>query len=241
MKNPFEELKEDSEESKGTVLKPMRLLSKIDELKGGKTGLNEIRDKAFVSFLYLSACRVEECVQYIKEIARHKPEERDIKGEYIMRTGIDGKKYPAEEREHISEPLRRDSIVDFHDHLLVTDVRNLKRRDKIPPRPIPIFKGELEMPFIKHLKRYIDTLDPNLFMFDFTRQRAFQILEDIGINPHQLRHTRLTHLCTFYPFSLFDLQNFVAWKSIKSADSYVHLTKEDILVKFRSVGVAEEI
>lgn len=250
-RNPYEEIKEDLEEMERVALEPLVLLKKIDSIKGGNTGINEIRDKAFASFLYLTGCRIEECVKYIREIARYPEKEREeinkktgkVKGEYIIRKDKKGKEYLADKREWIGEPILRGAISDFHDHILVKGVRNLKRKwnDKAKSRPVPIFKGELEMPFIKHLNNYIKKIDdPDYRLFDFTRQHAFEILKDVKINPHQLRHTRITHLCTFYPFSLFDLQNFVAWKSVRSADDYVHLTKEDILVKFRYVGAAKE-
>lgn len=63
--------------------------------------------------------------------------------------------------------------------------------------------------------------------------RAIQgkdIIEDYvkGVNPHYLRHCRLTHLVQTYGFNELQLMRFAGWTNTKPAIVYVHLNWMDL-------------
>lgn len=201
---------------KGSIdaLSPEELLYRIKGLKSG----NETRDRAFISFLYLTAARIQEVVNYILEVGL-----RGKDGEVIK------------EREYVGEPIKKEQIFTYGDDtnkVEVMNVRILKRGDKLK-RNIPIYINDLERPFYEFLKLYLDTLEDNDYLFNFTARRGRQIMQRIDIFPHLLRHSRLSHLVIYYGFTENFLQQFTGWKDTRQAGIYVHLRTQDLFNKFK--------
>ena len=118
----------------------------------------------------------------------------------------------------------RDSVIEVH------NVRVLKRRGRAY-KTIPIIRNDIEKPFINILLDYLKTLSDDDYLFNMTRERAWQILNEIDIFPHLLRHCRATHLITDYDFSTIQLQRFIGWKKLDSASDYLHLSTKDLIKK----------
>lgn len=188
--------------------------------------LNSLRDKALVSFLYLTGCRIEEVVKYIIE--------RNPKRELTNKQTK--KKYSAPILERIKQGngIKKKQLIFEDDNLTIYNIRCLKRKkDNAIKRTIPILLKEKEKPFVKLIQEYIKELDREQELFPITRARAYQILSEIGLFPHYLRHLRLTHLVIDYNFSNEHLRRFTGWTSGKPTDEYVHLSAEDLLEKMR--------
>lgn len=192
------------------------ILSRIEEIKGEKI----IRDKAFIAFLYLSAARIEEVVYYILEPRVNKV------GEVII-----------DKRYYIGKPLKKSDIEIFGDgdytrSITILNVRCLKRREgNRGLRNISVYIGDLEKPFLKYLRTYLDTLEQKSFLFLFTRSRAWKILNNVRMHPHLLIHSRCTHLTTRYGYSPHDLMRVRGWTDTKPSGRYVHLDTSDLVNK----------
>jgi integrase len=173
------------------------------EILGALCQLPVLRDRALLSFLYLTGCR-------ISEVVRYKHRSKDWKG----------------------EPIKKDQVEIQSDFIIIHNVRVLKTRKEIRFKKVPIRVNSLEHPFINQFLEYFNKIsDPNAYLFDITRQRAFQILKTVGIFPHLLRHTRVTHLISDYDFSVPQLQKFFGWIKWDSAGEYAHLDIRDIMKK----------
>ena len=162
----------------------------------------QLRDQALVSYMYLTGSRVEEIVKFMDETPPSK---------------------------QIADPIKKNQIVFEGNFMIINNVRCLKRRKRgLRSIPIPISKEDLFMPF---LKNYLDTIKDEDFLFNMTRQRALQILDEIGMFPHYLRHLRATYLTTKYGFTHSELKQFFGWTSTAPADFYVHLNIENLKEK----------
>jgi len=193
------------------------ILDKIKQLKS-------LRNQALVCFLYLTGCRVEEVVKFIKEKNPHRIVKRD--DQWV--------KAPIENRSLIGLPIQKKQIEIEDDNLTIRNVRCLKRKTMVR-RSIPILFKDKEMSFINILQSYLNGLQEDDYLFPITRTRAYQILSKIGLFPHYLRHIRMTHLVVDYNFSSGHLKKFTGWSDSKTADDYVHLSVDDLLDKMRSV------
>ena len=132
-------------------------------------------------------------------------------------------------------------------------VRELKKKDierqtkngmdiilfKIPNRKNPN-KSYKEIPvviennkrFIEMIKEHTDNLNDEDIIFDISQQRAgVLLLKEFGVNPHYLRHVRLTHLVTVYDFNDQDLVNYAGWTDSQPTTTYVSLRYSDYLKK----------
>lgn len=226
-------IRESMMEEQGSIrhMTPNELIAAINSLDG----INVLRDRALVSLLYLTACRVEEVVNYIHEIREKKVKSLDKFGRPIIL-----KERCITERRYIGEPIKRkDIIVSEYDskRIEIHNVKILKKklntRSKYKTRIVPVYINDLEKPFVKMLFDYLNTLnDEEDMLFPLTRQRVFQILQKIGIFPHLLRHTRLSHLSIYYNFNPSYLREMTGWSSTKPADVYVHLNKDDLFDAF---------
>ncbi len=109
-----------------------------------------------------------------------------------------------------SSPTEREMLRDF-----VKYVRETKHPDT------PIFYGiSRQMAWNR-----ISTAHANLEAIEnrSTTNRKPIILYDQPINPHFLRHCRLTHLVETYGFDAGRLTLFAGWTSFRPAKTYVHL------------------
>src|SRR3990172_772865 len=126
--------------------------------------------------------------------------------------------------------------------LQINNLHTEKNR-KRPVREL-IFPIEKEKMLIDMLYEYLDSVNDDDILFNFTRQRAWQIIHPIILKNkpialqktlngnHYLRHCRNTHLALIYDFNEYELQEWNGWSDIRPARVYVHVKKKDIARKF---------
>lgn len=133
---------------------------------------------------------------------------------------------------------------------LVVKLVTLKNR-RVPLRNVPVPMKHMERPMVNAISDYVvsrgmDGSDRPLFSFSRTNAwnrlskieftvRALdknrkEIISDYTrpINPHYLRHCRLTHLVQHYDFNEIQLMRFAGWTNSKPAIIYVHLNWLDL-------------
>jgi len=170
------------------------------------------RDAALIATLYLTGCRIEELLKY-------KHYKLDIKGKPVKKEQIE---------------IRGDEIIFRNIRCLkLTRNRNGVKSHRAQVRNIPIVFNQLEKPLIRYLMDYIKGLNPEDPLFNITRWRAYQILSEIGLYPHLLRHARLTHLAVDYDFGEAQLRHFTGWSTSNTAKHYTHLRISDLINKMK--------
>ena len=93
---------------------------------------------------------------------------------------------------------------------------------------------DIEKPFIDIFLEYYNSIDdPDAYLFNITRQRAYQLLEKLGIFPHLLRHARMTHLVVDYKFDIADMMKITGWKRAQTAMTYTHLNVTNLVEKMQ--------
>lgn len=171
-----------------------------DEVLKKIKGLPEQKFRAFAAFLYLSGAR-------IREVLGHK--EKGLKG-------FCPKQY-------------RKVYEDGVELRVFREMWTLKRRGgKVLRRSIPVVVGR-EREFVRIVDDWMDSRDPSVPAFGFSRQYGWLIIREMGMFPHFLRHLRNTHLVTEYGYNSSLLKNFNGWSDEKPASVYVHLGFDDLL------------
>ncbi len=114
--------------------------------------------------------------------------------------------------------------------IMLVTLRNEKNKQrKYKKIPVPVDK---ERELITYFLDYVDSIEEDV-LFNFTEQNAWkQMIKKIGVNPHFLRHIRLTHLVTEYDFNEYLLGMFAGWTDIRPAKHYMELKWKDILQKY---------
>lgn len=147
--------------------------------------------------------------------------------------------------------VKSDSLGDY------ITVRLLTRKNKrIPFRDVPVPMKHREKNMVDYIYSYmeIETQKKTDRIFNhLTRTNAWNrltknsvriraihgkaILDDHEqrVNPHYLRHCRLTHLVQHYGFNDIQLMRFAGWSNTKPATVYVHLNWMD-LARVMNIG-----
>ena len=84
--------------------------------------------------------------------------------------------------------------------------------------------------FVDDILPYINSRGNRLFTFN-TPRRGHQIISKIGMNPHWLRHIRLTHLVTIYGLNEQQVIRFAGWSDGRPSARYMELRWQDIAEK----------
>jgi len=180
------------------------LLNVIRLVKGKRT---KLRNQALITFLYLTAARVEEVIggtfgknkeYYVPAITRGDIKIQEFKGQ---------------------------------EFLVVKNVITLKRRGnpKKFTRTIPI-NCKAERQFLYYIYKYLDTKEWEAPLFKITRDMVYKIVkEQTGWYPHFLRDLRNTHLVQLYNLSSFALWRLNNWARLEMAERYVRLSAKDIM------------
>ena len=213
------------------ILRRHEILQRINSISGDY----ELRDKALIASLYLCGCRVEELVKYIIERNPHKIKttKRRVFEEgheliYVERTPD-----PIMKRMMRGFPVIKDQFEIWEDKIIVTNVRCLKNRKVHSVRNIPIVVNRMEQPFIDVILDYLDTLEDDTPLFNFSRTYAYKICSRVELFPHYLIHLRCTHLATDYGFTDMQLMKFRGWTDTRPAKVYTHLNVDDLVEKMK--------
>ncbi|MEM2175196.1 MAG: tyrosine-type recombinase/integrase [Candidatus Micrarchaeia archaeon] len=117
--------------------------------------------------------------------------------------------------------------------LLITlyNEKHKKRKiKKIPIVPVNIVERKLANYVIEYTNLFSDVKD---VMWNISHQRAWKIFKKyLKMNPHFLRHIRLTHLVTEYNFNEHELKMYAGWTDTRPSSRYVEMRWTDILNKF---------
>jgi len=142
---------------------------------------------------------------------------------------------PEDIHEHRSEELG--------EYLTVRLLTRKNRRAKIRDVPVPLQQAEKAM--VSYVNKYKGSGDGKIFT-GLSRTNAWNRLSKVsisvrairgkeilpeftkGVNPHYLRHCRLTHLVQHYGFNELQLMRFAGWTNTKPAIVYVHLNWMDL-------------
>jgi len=193
--------------------------------------IEDIRDRALFSTLYLTACRISEITRYqkrhwgIKKVViikeGYKPK-RVMKQDYTKLTKI-GILQDGLKRKDIKEvKIKNIPCVQFI-------LRNLKhRKKKIKVIPIRL-DNEINKKLWHYIYVYIQTLEDWRELFPFENRNGERILNKIGWNPHSLRKVRLTHLYRYENYNDHDLMNYAGWTDARPSTDYIKSTPEDLI------------
>lgn len=128
--------------------------------------------------------------------------------------------------------------------LIIRLLTRKNRKSKI--RYVPVLMQQSEKPMVSYVNKWIlwdggESIFPGL-----SRTNAWNRLSKVkitiraihgkiiipeytrGVNPHYLRHCRLTHLVQHYSFNEVQLMRFAGWTNPKPAGVYVHLNWMDL-------------
>lgn len=184
------------------VLKDKGIVPSIGDIRQRIISIKNPRDRFFITVTYLTAGRVQEVLSL-------KPE-------------------------NITRAIRNDREVLLFDYM--KNEKNKKRPTKSIPIPL-----EREPELCDVVLTYIEALEArsdgeigvkNTGLFGFkTARHGWYIMKQYGVNPHWLRHIRLTHLVTVYDFSDQLLVRWAGWTDSKPAKHYIELKWFDFLDK----------
>lgn len=143
---------------------------------------------------------------------------------------------PEDIHEHKSEELG--------EYLTVRLLTRKNRRAKI--RDVPVPTQQVEKAMVSYVNKYTRSGSGGRLFSGLSRTNAWNRLSKIeitvrairgkeilpeftkGVNPHYLRHCRLTHLVQHYGFNELQLMRFAGWTNTKPAIVYVHLNWMDL-------------
>ena len=178
-----------------------------------------LRNKALVSFLYLSARRVSEVVG--RHVTYLNP--KDVSTVVV------------DEFKGVGLSDIRETVIN-EVPVLVFNTRILKK-GRLKQRGLREMHADTtidlrDSPFSDYIVAWIahQRLAGKNVLFDIGRHRVYQILRDADpliVGPHWFRHQRLTHLAqTLDPYAL---RNVAHWSNLNPAMSYVHNNPIDYL------------
>lgn len=121
--------------------------------------------------------------------------------------------------------------------LLVTLYNEKNKRRKIKKIPL-LAVNENERLLINYIIEYVNRFgEKRKPLWDISHQRVWKkCLKYLGMNPHWLRHLRLTHLVTDYNFNEHELKMFAGWTDTRPAAAYIEMRWMDILKKLEQNG-----
>jgi len=135
----------------------------------------------------------------------------------------------------ITRELKRGDIISTEykgRKLILFNLPNRKNKGRTRKQiPIPVDKErdllEIALPYINQFN------DPEQVLFPFNDRRAYQLIsKHLKINPHWIRHIRLTHLVVLHDFNDQLLIRFAGWVDGRAAGHYMELKWKDILQKY---------
>lgn len=123
-------------------------------------------------------------------------------------------------------------IVDNHEFLLFKNLYTEKNKNH-PKRNVPVMISK-ENKFTDLILEYLKVCPHDKPIFNFTRQWAWNLLKrNWKLKPHDLRHTRITHLITEYDLGETAIMRLAGWSGARGSQEkmmliYSHLRWQDI-------------
>jgi len=160
-------------------------------------------------------------VEEVKELALSIPNER-TRALFVMGYLTAGR---ISEILEIQKKDLKPEKVDGRDVLLIRMANRKNRKNKHKEIGIPI---DTHIDFIRILGSYTNQLNPIDLLFDFSKTEAYKLLkENYNINPHYLRHIRITHLVRDYELDPYSIEMIAGWSNLLPLEAYKHLKWKD--------------
>jgi integrase len=160
-------------------------------------------------------------IEQIKEMALSVPDER-IRALFVMGYLTAGR---ISEIIEIQKKDLKPEKVDGRDVLLIRMINRKNRKIKHKEIGIPI---DTNLELIKILGTYLNTLTPLDLLFPFSTARARKLFKQhYNINPHYLRHVRVTHLVRDYELDPYSIEMIAGWSNLLPLEAYKHLKWKD--------------
>ncbi len=160
-------------------------------------------------------------IQQIKELCLSQPDER-TRALFAMTYITAGR---ISEILEIKKSDMKPEQVDGRKVLLIRMPNRKSRKYKHKEIGIPI---DTHNDFIRIIGTYTNQLQPEETLFPISKTRAYKILKDhYNINPHYLRHVRVTHFIRDYELDPYSIQAITGWSNLLPLESYKHLKWKD--------------
>ncbi|MEM2597244.1 MAG: hypothetical protein QXT50_01105 [Thermofilum sp.] len=132
--------------------------------------------------------------------------------------------------------LMRHRLEEFMNQpVLLTKLATLKkRRDEASYRVIALpLRFE---PWAAEIAKFIDEHGSLKPLFDITRRQLRNVTsKHLGVNPHWLRHARITHLVDYYGFTAEEITTYAGWSyralGQSMLETYLHLNWRSYVLK----------
>lgn len=179
------------------VLTREDIMAIIKDVPEGQTRGNTLRNRALIAFLWITACRASEAIEFRKKDLLRKETQYD---------------------------RRTKTYFDAPKETYVFRLFTLKNKVQRERRVGVIYDSEQQLIDI-FLEWWNSIPDDNARLFPITRQRVWQIFkrEYVGYRPHHMRHSKLTYLAAEENFDSVELTQAAGWSSFQPAGTYLHL------------------
>lgn len=198
--------------------------------------VTSLRDRAYMSFVYLTGCR---SIEPLEHTAIYKVLIRVPDGTGRMRRVWNGETDQVHIPPFLCRQIVRVTRVVGENLIPFIDFQNLyvgKTRHRDPymsVRTVPVNALKYKR-FLEFIFEYIHAEEKKKDDPLFTEtERTFRKKVNywIGTTVHYLRHLRSTHLVTVHNYTDQDLKNFIGWKDTRPASTYVHLNPDHLARK----------
>lgn len=114
--------------------------------------------------------------------------------------------------------------------ILLINIRNQKNRGRFRKEiPVPLDLKENKI-FLDMITPFLNSLYEDAEMFPIQIRRAYDIIDkEASVNPHWIRHIRLTHLVTVYDYKEHQLIRYAGWTDSRPAKNYIEMNWKDLI------------
>ena len=114
--------------------------------------------------------------------------------------------------------------------ILLINLRNQKNKEKFRKNiPIPLDLKENKI-LVDMITPFLNELYQDEEIFPINKRRAYDIInKETNINPHWIRHIRLTHLVTIYGYKEHQLIRYAGWTDSRPAKNYIEMNWKDLV------------
>lgn len=202
----------------------------LEQFESIVTKIPSVRDRAYISFMYITGCRKCEPLDHIKK-KRILEEFKGPDGHIIKKWNgkIESIHVPAFTVGQIMKVNRMDKrsnkMTPFIDFQNLHTAKRRKKDYRETVRTIPV-NALLYRKFLIYIFQYIKNLNlkRSSKLFDFGYKTGQRIVDKrLGTPVHYLRHLRNTHLRILHNYDGIDLVRFNGWTDERPANTYLHI------------------
>lgn len=162
----------------------------------------DISQRALVSTTFLTCARVGEVVKN-----KYNPKYKGIRKSDIRKEILDGETFTLFNL--LNQKAKRKS----------------KERKDIPIK----MSNDIDRTLVGFIRQYTNTKQDNDVLFPMSTSRAAVIInKHLKMNPHFLRHLRLTHLCHQRDYSEHHLMQVAGWSDTRQSSTYIETKWQNV-------------